>query len=473
MGLKETVNPSAGSGLSRANKVRRGVKNLPHTPGVYIMKGASGEILYVGKADNLRKRVSSYFQASGRHSRRIESLVSRIADVSYLPTATSAEALLYENGLIKQLSPKYNVALRDDKSYPMLKVTLRDRFPRLMITREKKEDGSIYYGPYTNAKLLKDALKILRKLFPLRTCNKMPARLQAKFGQAGGPKRKCLEFDMGQCLGPCEGRVSEKRYGAIIKELRLFLEGRPACLHALSLQAGRHPELLKLLTERMKQLSRDEKFEEAAECRNRLEALSSVNTDRVKYGPASELGELRRVLGIKGSLEVIEAFDISNIMGDEAVGSLVCFRKGKPDKNEYRKFKIKTVSGMDDYGMMREIVRRRYTRSVEEKKRLPDLIIIDGGRGHLSVALDELKKLGLDDVPVIGVAKPARRSLLVSNGRGEGGEFERIYVKDKKEPIILPKESKALHLLERVRDEAHRFAHLYHRKLMSKRIWKR
>ncbi|MCX5668033.1 MAG: excinuclease ABC subunit UvrC [Candidatus Omnitrophica bacterium] len=449
MGLKETVNPSTGSGLSRANEVRRGIKNLPHTPGVYIMKGASGEVLYVGKADNLRKRVSSYFQVSRRHPDRIALLVSQIADVAHLPTATSAEALLYENGLIKQLSPKYNVALRDDKSYPMLKITLKEKFPRLMITREKKEkkgDGSIYYGPYTNAKLLKEALKTLRKLFPLRTCSKMP-------------KRKCLEFDMSQCLGPCEGRVGEERYGAIIKELRLFLEGR-------------HSDLLKLLAERMKQLSKDEKFEEAAECRNRLEALSSVNTDRVKYGPANELGELKRVLGIKGNLEIIEAFDVSNIMGDEAVGSMIYFRKGKPDKNEYRKFKIKTVTGMDDYSMMREIVRRRYRRSVEEKKELPDLIVIDGGRGHLSVALDELKKLRLDDLPVIGIAKPARRSPLVSDGRGEGGEFERVYVKDKKDPILLPKESKALHLLERVRDEAHRFAISYHKKLMSKRIAK-
>jgi Nuclease subunit of the excinuclease complex len=406
------------------------IKNLPDSPGVYMMKSASGEILYVGKADNLRKRVSSYFQASKRHPDRIESLVSQIADVAHLPTATSAEALIYENGLIKQLSPKYNVALRDDKSYPMLKVTLKEKFPRLIITREKKEDGSVYYGPYANAKLLKEALKILRKLFPLRTCSRLP-------------NKKCLEFDIGQCLGPCEGKVGEERYGGIIKELRLFLEGR-------------HSELLKFLSEKMRQLSKDEKFEEATECRNRLVALGSVNTDRVKYGPANETSELKSVLGIEGKLETIEAFDISNIMGDEAVGSLVCFRKGKPDKDEYRKFKIRTVSGMDDYSMMREIVHRRYKRSVEEKKELPDLIIIDGGRGHLSVAMDELKKLGLEHLPVIGIAK----------------EFERIYVKDKKDPILLPGESKALHLLERVRDEAHRFAISYHKKLMSKRIRK-
>jgi excinuclease ABC subunit C len=343
----------------------------------------------------------------------------------------------------------------------MLKLTVNEKFPRLIITREKKEDSSVYYGPYTNAKLLKEALKILRKLFPLRTCDKMR-------------KKKCLEFDIGQCLGPCEGKVSEECYNAIVKELKLFLEGTPRTIRRFAPQVqGKRSELMKLLTDRMKQLSKSERFEEAVECRNRLEALGSVSTDRVKYGPVSELVELGRILGIKGKLEVIEAFDISNIMGNEAVGSLVYFRKGKPDKNEYRKFKIKTVSGMDDYSMMREIVRRRYARSVKEKKELPGLIVIDGGRGHLSVVLGELKKLGLDDMPVVGIAKPARRSPLSSDSRGKGGEFEHIYIKDKKDPILLPKESKALHLLKRIRDEAHRFAISYHKKLMTKRIFLR
>lgn len=460
MGLKETINPSTGSGAPRANKMCRGIKsllsNLPGTSGVYIMRNDHGVVLYVGKADNLKKRVSSYFQASRKHPDRIESLVSQIADISYIKTATSAEALIYENGLIKQLSPKYNVALRDDKSYPMLKITLKEKLPRLMITRKREEDGAVYYGPYANAKLLKEALTILRRLFPLRTCDRMP-------------KKRCLEFDMGQCLGPCEEKVSEERYGEIVKELRLFLEGRRS-------------ELLKLLAGRMKELSKDERFEEAAECRNRFEALNSINIDRVKYGPVNELEELKNVLGIEDDLDVVEAFDISNIMGDEAVGSLVYFKRGKPDKNEYRRFKIKTVAGMDDYSMMREIVRRRYGRSIEENKRLPDLIVIDGGRGHLSVVLDELKKLGLDDIPVIGIAKPARlhgkqpraggpARLHVANIEA-GGDSEKIYAKDRRDPIILPKESKALHLLERIRDEAHRFAISYHKRLMSKRLIK-
>ncbi|MDP3790716.1 MAG: excinuclease ABC subunit UvrC [Candidatus Omnitrophota bacterium] len=413
------------------------VASLPQSPGVYIMKGVSGDVLYVGKANDLRKRVSSYFQRSRAHPQRIESLVSKIANIEFIPVSTSAEALIYENGLIKQLSPKYNVALRDDKSYPLLKLTVSEKFPRLIMTREKKGDGSIYYGPYTSAKLLKEALKILQKLFPLRTCSKMPA------SRPGRPKKECLQFHIQQCVAPCSGRIDTQRYNDLVAQLKLFLEGRRA-------------ELLKFLSNKMKELSKSENFEEALEYRNRLEALSVIKEGSVSYTPMDELEELRRILGIKDKLERIEAFDISNIMGDQACASMVHFYKGKPNKNEYRKFKIKTVSGMDDYSMMREVVRRRYARSLKEEKALPDLIVIDGGRGHLGVAMDELKKLSLDNIPTIGIAK----------------EFERIYVKDRKDPIVLPKESKSLHLLERIRDEAHRFAISYHKKLMSKRIFK-
>lgn len=408
--------------------IKKTLNNLPHAPGVYIMKDAKGAVLYVGKAIDLKKRVASYFQTSRNHPARIRSMVSKVAQVSTVPASTEAEALIYENGLIKQLSPKYNIALRDDKSYPQLKLTINEKFPRLILTRQRSDDGAIYYGPYTSAKLLKKALKILQKLFPLRTCNRMP-------------EKTCLQFDINQCPGPCEGKISEERYKDIVTQLKLFLEGR-------------RTELLKLLSDKMVRLSAQEKFEEAGEYRNRLEALSAMKEDKVLYGPMKESKELKDILGIKGRLETIEAFDVSDIMGDEAVGSLVFFRKGKPDKNEYRKFKIRTVRGMDDYAMMRELVRRRYSRSLEEKKALPDLILIDGGRGHLSVALDELKKLGLGNIPAIGLAK----------------EFEKIYVSGRNDPIILPGESKALHLLQRIRDEAHRFAISYHKKLMSKRI---
>ncbi|MCX5686122.1 MAG: excinuclease ABC subunit UvrC [Candidatus Omnitrophica bacterium] len=406
------------------------IRGLPGAPGVYIMKGEKGEALYVGKALNLKKRVSSYFQPRRNLPDRLETLVQNVRDIAYIPTRTEAEALIYENGLIKQLSPKYNVALRDDKSYPMLKLTLGEKFPRLFITRQKKADGSIYYGPYTNAKLLRRALVILRQVFPLRSCGKMK-------------KSVCLNYHIKQCLGPCAGLVDETKYGEIVFELKMFLEGKRS-------------ELLKRLSERMAASSKEQKFEEAALYKIRLEGLSSVK-EAVTYTPAGELEELGAILGIKRRPDMIEAFDVSNIMGKSAVGSMICFYKGRPRKSEYRKFKIKTVSGMDDYAMMREIVQRRYLRLVAEKRVLPDLILIDGGKGHLAAAADELEKLGLAKIPVIGIAK----------------EFERIYLKGRPEPILLPRESKTLHLLERIRDEAHRFAISYHRKLMSKRIWER
>ena len=404
------------------------VRALPASPGVYIMKGQDGQVLYVGKAGNLKKRVSSYFYPQRKLNERLVQLVSLVKDVEYLPASTEAEALIYENSLIKQLAPKYNVALRDDKSYPMLKLTVNEKFPRLFITRRKASDGSLYYGPYANAKLLKAALIILREIFPLRSCGRLP-------------KSPCLNYHIRQCLAPCAGKVGDPEYGEIISELKLFLDGRKI-------------ELLKVLSEKMAAASRKEDFEKAGEFRRRLEVLSTIRKDSVSYRPSGEVDELRRILGIERPLDVIEAFDVSNIMGKEAVGSMVYFYKGKPKKSEYRKFRIATVAGIDDYAMMREIVNRRYSRVSEEGKKLPDLILIDGGKGHLSAVAGELEKLGLADIPAIGIAK----------------EFEHIYVKGKKEPIILPDESKALHLLKRVRDEAHRFAISYHKGLLSKKV---
>ena len=416
------------------------VRSLPLTPGVYIMKDSSGGVLYVGKAGVLRKRVSSYFYPNRRSNERIDQMVRLISDIEYISTSTEAEALIYENSLIKQLSPKYNIALRDDKSYPMLKLTVNEKFPRLFITRRKSDDGALYYGPYANAKLLREAVIILRQIFPLRTCGKLP-------------KSVCLNYHIKQCSGPCAGKITDSDYGQIVSELKLFLEGR-------------RTELLKALTSKMTAASRAEDFERAAELRGRLEALGTIREDSVSYKPAGEIDELRKMLGIGRPLERIEAFDVSNIMGQEAVGSMVYFFKGKPDKNEYRKFKISTVSGIDDYAMMRDIVKRRYLRLKDEKKDMPDLILIDGGKGHLAAAMEELEKLDLSGIPVIGIAKPAR----LMRQQRSGGEFEHIYVKGKKDPIVLPKESKVLHLLERIRDEAHRFAISYHKKLRSKKL---
>ncbi|MCM8761367.1 MAG: excinuclease ABC subunit UvrC, partial [Candidatus Omnitrophica bacterium] len=332
------------------------IRELPDSPGVYLMKGEGGEVLYVGKASNLRKRVSSYFYKSRNLAERLRMMVSRIADITYIPTSTEAEALIYENSLIKQLSPKYNVALRDDKSYPRLKLTVNEKFPRLLITRRKQDDGALYYGPYTSARLLREAVISLKQIFPLRSCNRMP-------------KNPCLNYHINQCLAPCAGKIDQAHYADIVAELRLFLEGKMQ-------------ELLKFLTARMMEASRREDFEEAASLRKRIEAFRSMKEHAVIYRPVDEVEELRNMLGLSSTIDTIEAFDVSNIMGAEAVGSLVCFYKGRPKKSSYRRFRIKTVTAIDDYSMMREIVRRRYSRQLEEKANLPDLIVIDGGKGH-------------------------------------------------------------------------------------------
>ena len=404
------------------------ISRLPDSPGVYIMKGDKGEVLYVGKAANLRKRVASYFYKGRDLTERIRVMTARVADITYMPTATEAEALIYENSLIKQLAPKYNVALRDDKSYPRLKLTVGEKFPRLMITRRKSDDGALYFGPYTSAALLRQAVKDLRRIFPLRSCGRFP-------------KRPCLNYHIKQCAAPCAGMIDESGYSAIVAELKLFLEGRMK-------------DLLKFLGERMLAASGREDFEEAAKLRNRIEAFGSMREKAVRYAPADETAELGSMLGLSAAPDVIEAFDVSNIMGAEAAGSMVYFYKGSPRKSEYRKFRIRTVSGIDDYSMMREIVARRYSRLLKEKKSLPDLVLIDGGKGHLGAASAELERMGLGRMPVIGIAK----------------EFEHVYVKGSGEPLVLPDDSKALHLLERIRDEAHRFAIGYHKGLRSKKI---
>ncbi|MBU0895329.1 MAG: excinuclease ABC subunit UvrC [Candidatus Omnitrophica bacterium] len=408
--------------------IKEKISQLPVTAGVYIMKDSAGNVLYVGKAINLRKRVSSYFYPRRALSERLKIMTGKVMDIAYVGTSTEAEALIYENSLIKRLAPRYNVALKDDKSYPVLKLTINEKFPRLFITRVRANDGALYYGPYTNAKLLKEALAALRRIFPLRTCVKLPNRV-------------CINYHIKQCPGPCAGKVDRKSYMDMVLELKLFIEGN-------------RPDLIKHLTAKMLEASKAEKYEEATLVKAKIEALSSMKERTISYTPCDEVEELKAMLGIRGPVEVIEAFDVSNIMGEAAVGSMVYFYKGRPRKNEYRKFKINSVAGVDDYSMMREIVARRYTRLLKEGKALPDLILIDGGKGHLSAAQGELDKLGLSKIPVVGIAK----------------EFERIYCKDKSEPVILPEDSKSLHLLKRMRDEAHRFAINFHRSLRSKRL---
>jgi len=411
--------------------IEKRLKKIPRSPGVYIFLGRKKKVLYIGKASNLKRRVSSYFQAK-YHPPRIRALVSRIKDLDYLTTFSSAEALIYEANLIKQKRPKYNVELKDDKSYPFLKLTVNEKYPRLTIERGKEEDGAIYYGPYTNVKLLRMAHAAIMGVFLLRTCKRFP-------------KKPCLKAHIKGCLAPCDGRVSEKDYKKVVKEVRLFLEGKKEAL-------------LKELSEKMRKASRNQHYEEALILRDRIEAFSAMWKGRRPPAPLDrEINHLRSALGLPVMPARIEAFDISNIYGKEAVGSMVSFFSGRPQKDEYRRFRIRNIKGIDDYGMIREIIRRRYERLLRENGTIPDLILIDGGKGHLNVARDELRKIGPLHIPVISIAK----------------ENELVYQENRKTPLRLSRRDPALKTIMKIRDEAHRFAISYHKLLRSKKFGKR
>ena len=409
---------------------RRRLKTLPDQPGVYLFKDAVGTVLYVGKALSLRKRVRSYVQRPAEWSPRIAHLVERIADVEVQTTSSEAEALLRESELIKRHQPKYNVAFRDDKSYPLLKLT-HERFPRLLLTRRKRVDPgdrARYFGPYPDAGAVHAALQFLRRVFPLRSCRTFP-------------KTPCLEYHIGQCLAPCVGAIDEPTYTKIVKDLVGFLEGQ-------------RDELLRDLARRMSQASRHQRYEEAARLRDQIDALTSVIVAKTKSSLAGPLEQLQLALKLPVAPRRIEAFDISNLYGTFAVGSMVTFVDGKPWKAHSRHFKIKTVNQIDDYRMMAEVIRRRYSGSLSRDLPRPDLILVDGGRGQLSAALQELRALGLG-MPAIGLAK----------------RFEHIVVPHRHDPIVLLPTSPVLHLVQQIRDEAHRVAITYHRRLRAKGLF--
>ncbi|SHI98210.1 excinuclease ABC subunit UvrC [Propionispora hippei] len=531
------------------------LSHLPDQPGVYLMKDDQGKIIYVGKAVVLKNRVRSYFQSSRNHSPKVRSMVARIADLEYIVTASEMEALILECNLIKKHRPKYNISLRDDKSFPYIKVTLNESFPRVYATRKVVKDGARYFGPYTNAGAVHETLKLLKRLFPLRTCRRLDA------------PRPCLQYHIKRCLAPCAGKVDEVEYGDMIKAVCLFLEGRSE-------------DMVKSLRRKMEQAAENLEFEQAARLRDQLQAvekitekqnivtgagdqdaiglarsaagicvqvffirsgkmvgrdhfllsggeeeedadlltaflkqyysqstfipreillplelaeqelltewLSGLRVGKVwlevpKRGTKKDLvqmaagnallvlneqalkiqdqadrtegavRELGRYLAMDGLPERIECFDISHIQGAETVASMVVFEGGLPKKEDYRRFKLRTVEGKpDDFKSMQEVVGRRYRGG---NAPMPDLIIIDGGKGQLSSALEIIRGAGLHEVMVVGLAK----------------EFEYIFREGDSDPLILPRHSQSLYLVQRIRDEAHRFAITYHRKLRSKR----
>lgn len=531
--------------------ISRKLKGLPHKPGVYLMKDARGRVIYVGKAQSLRDRLRAYFGSTTGLHPRSQTLLSKIEDFEYIVTDNPVEALILEANLIKLHLPRYNVRLKDDKKYPYIKVTIKEDYPRVFPTRNLKKDGSILFGPYTNVKAMKKALRTAKKIFPVRSCKgKLPEKL-------------CLDYHIQRCYGPCEAKISKEEYQHMVQELCHFL-------------SGKSKRVEEELEERMRTLAAELRFEEAARIRDQLNSVTEIvrkqrvvfsdeidrdviglaragktsctvvfqirdgkligrehyfleglkriddvevlttfvgqyyknsyflpdeimlpfeieerdnfeswlsrrKRKRVKFhfpkigdkakllrmaeknaglileeellrkkekAPASVL-ELQRMLSLEKPPRSIEAFDISNIFGEYSVGSSVLFKDGRPKKSGYRKYRVKTVSGIDDFAMTGEIVERRFRRLVEEKQ-LPDLVLIDGGIGQLRKATEAMKDAGVE-LPTFGLAK----------------RFDELHLADGR-VLSLPKTSMALKLLQRVRDEAHRFAVSYHRQLRQK-----
>lgn len=410
--------PSARAPLQTA------VTQLPDQPGIYQFFDAEGRLLYVGKALSLRKRVASYFRAAPQLGPRVAKMMAVVARLETQVTTSEAEALLLEAQLIKDRKPRHNVLFRDDKMYPLLKIT-NEPYPRLVVARRRQSDGARYYGPYTEPALMHEAVRFLRRVFPLRTCRRFP-------------DSPCLEYHLGQCLAPCVGFIKPPAYDRMVEDLAAFLEGK-------------RDRLLTDLARRMQHAARHQRFEDAARLRNQIQSLTSVIVAKEKSLTAGPLEQLQAALKLPQMPRRIEAFDISHLFGQQAVGSMVVFRDGKPYKAHYRHFRIKTVPGIDDYASMREVVRRRYSGSLAAELPLPDLILIDGGKGQLAAAVAELQALALK-MPAIGLAK----------------RFEHIVTLEREDPIVLLPTSPVLHLIQHVRDEAHRFAITHHRRLKAR-----
>lgn len=537
------------------DKIEKALAVLPAKPGVYLMRDVTGRVLYVGKAKNLNNRVHSYFRNSGRQSVKVAALTSHVEDLETIQTDSEIEALILECNLIKKYRPRYNIMLKDDKTYPYLKITLQEPFPRMYITRRVVKDGAKYYGPYPDVGALRATMKLLRSLFPVRNCRNM------------NQERPCLQYHIKRCLAPCVGKVSREDYGELVKSICLVLDGKTK-------------ELRRNLKERMQEAAAEYAFEAAARYRDQLQAVERLeesqkavleggDMDIVGYAadafsvclqvffvrggkligrkdfmlPAEgepeaaviaaflkqyyngedvflpkevlvshlpeeeELNtirewlteraghkvtlaeprrgdkaklmqlacenalkliweqerkgqmqqkteeaaaeELQRVVGAKRPLARMDCFDISHTQGSETVASMVVFRYGSPSKKDYRRFKLASTEGKpDDFKSMQEVVYRRY----KDYEELPDLIIIDGGKGQLAAALKVIRGLGLD-IQVISLAE----------------QREEIFLEGESQSIYLERESPALHVIQHIRDEAHRFAITYHRKRLRRR----
>ncbi len=428
--------------------VRNKINSLPFKPGVYFMKDEAGEILYIGKAGSLRKRGRSYLLNRAEFP-KTTILMGKVCDIDHVETPTEVDALLLEAHLVRKYKPRFNQELKDDKSFPFIKITA-EKFPRVHITRNKTDKKAAYYGPYTDAKLLREAVALINNLFPIRKCQKLP-------------KTACLYYHIGQCLAPCIKPEVQGEYDRSVSEVRSFL-------------GGGKKSFIEYLMDRMKEAAEELRFEDAQFFKEQIEALSRLRKKRFSFKrPEGGIGlsatmELRRALEMEKLPEKIVCFDVSNIQGDEAVASRVSFYRELADKVEYRRYKIRGVTGINDYAMIQEAVRRMITGIKEGRETfVPDVMMIDGGKGHLNAALEVLRAEGFENTALISIAKKFETiywAKLLKNVilRPKAEESNEII------ELAFPKDSPVQHLLEKIRDEAHRFAITYHRSLKVKNL---
>jgi excinuclease ABC subunit C len=431
----------------RIEKLAEKARSLPKAPGVYLMKDDKGRVIYVGKSASLRDRVASYFQASTKLEHKKVGLLDQVVDFEVIQTDSEVEALLAENRLIKDIQPRYNARLLDDKTFPYLMITLDEDFPGVFITRQPREKGVKLYGPFTSVYALKEAVTLLQRAFKFRTCY-----LDI---HEGDDRRRffrpCLLYPIKQCTAPCAAKISKEQYREDIQRLIRFLDGNKR-------------SVIDQLEKEMLEASKDLNFERAARLRDEVKALQALG-DRAAKGdqaywqpeafvtnPQEGVQKLQEALGLQEPPRIIEGIDIAHLQGGEMVGSKVCFIDGVPFKDGYRRYKIKHGQGNNDYLSIQEVVGRRYREAGSNNELYPDVILIDGGLGQLHAAMDVFKGMDVRPPMVISLAK----------------KEELVYVQAKSEPIRLARNNTGLKLLQYIRDEAHRFAQHYHHILRRK-----
>ena len=424
---------------------REKVKTFPTSPGVYLMKDGRGRVIYIGKAVNLRNRASSYFTRQAAEDFRTASLVPEIKDIDFIPVDSEVDALLLEARLIKDIQPPFNKELKDDKTFPYLEIFIREEFPRVEFTRKPRPRGTKLYGPFTNAKKLRGAIAVLQQVFRFRTCSLNIKQDEERWRWF----RPCLLASINQCTAPCNLRISRDDYRHDIRKLRLFLEGKKK-------------RLFRELKTEMTAAAAELKFEKAARLRDQIKALENLKLrGDLKQHAQPEVFQIdprKGLLGLKKIFELptlprrIEGMDIAHLQGGETVASCVQFIDGLPFKHGYKRFKIRTVDGVDDFAAMREVVSRHFRRMQQQGEAFPDILLIDGGKGQLSAAMAALDSIGVTAPFVCSLAK----------------RDEEIFLPGQSEPKLLSKHSFALRLLQYVRDESHRFAQNYHHLLRKK-----